>query len=155
MDKAPYLKIPRGLLRGILILLVLLPATCLAEEEIILLRNDCYASLYMVYCHGSIKNTTERDINNVIISFSSPYLKTHAPQVKTDVFDEIEFLPADETYDFKVVWDAARLADKIDPDILREYILTSIENKTMEVNIFRQMIAPDSTQTSQKAAPFR
>ncbi len=121
----------------------LLPALCRAGDDITLVRKSCYPALFMVFCKGEIKNETDNDIENVLIHFSSPgYLKVHVPQVETDAYDEIDRLSARATEDFVVVWDTSKTYEKADPDILREYILMSFRNETMEVKISVQKPEP-------------
>lgn len=115
---------------------LVLPALSRAEDDIALVRKSCYPALFKVFCKGEVRNETDRDIDNILIRFSSPtYLRRHLPQVETEVYDEIDRLPARATEDFVVVWDTTKTYDKADPDILREYILMSIRNETMEVDI--------------------
>ncbi len=124
-------------------MLSLFPALSQAGDEIVIVRKSCYPALFRVFCKGEVRNDTENDIDNIIIHFSSPsYLNVHVPQVDTEAYDEIDRLPAHGTKDFVVIWDTSKSFDKIDTDILREYILMSISNQTMEINIVVQKPEP-------------
>lgn len=81
-------------------LLLALPATVLAEGQVVVIKKDCYKedmqTGWTFFCKGAVKNIGTTDVKNVVISL------TPGPDMMS--YDEINYLPAKDKEDFKIVW---------------------------------------------------